>query len=156
MDAQAGFEIVLPYPPSTNELWEPDVVRSHAGRPIGAMRLTAKARKYKTDVGWLLKKAGVRKPITGRVAIEGTLHPKLPLDARERMRKFGDAWEDSVRCIDIDNARKVVFDALKGIAFVDDRFVWDDHFRRGEPLATPCLRIRIRAIPYHIPQMELL
>jgi len=149
------IDLDLPYPPSTNDLWEPFVVRGPKGRPIANMRLSAKAAGYKTTVGWLLRKAGVRKPIAGRVGIVVWLYPQEPADAIERMRKHGDAWDDSVRAIDLDNASKVLLDAMKGIAFTDDRMVWSLEMYRGEPKRHAYLRVVIRPIPYVQPQAEL-
>lgn len=149
------IELELPYPPSTNELWEPFVVRGPKGRPIPNMRLSAKAAAYKTTVGWLLRKAGVRKPIVGRVGIQVWLYPQEPADAIERKRKHGDAWDDTVRALDLDNASKVLLDSLKGIAFTDDRMVWSLEMYRGEPKRQACLRVVIRHIPYDEPQSEL-
>jgi len=149
------IELDLPYPPSTNELWEPGVVRGPKGRPIATMRLSSKAAAYKTTVGWLLRKAGVRKPIEGRVAIVVWLYPQAPADAELRMRKHGDAWDDTVRAIDLDNASKVLLDAMKGIAFTDDRMVWSLEMYRGEPKRHAYLRVVVRSIPYVKPQTEL-
>jgi crossover junction endodeoxyribonuclease RusA len=38
-----------------------------------------------------------------------------------------------VQCIDLDNARKVLYDALKDVAFGDDKWVRADSAERMEP-----------------------
>ena len=42
-------------------------------------------------------------------------------------------WDDSVQCIDLDNAQKVMFDALKGVVFVDDDMIFRINGQRAEP-----------------------
>jgi len=61
------------------------------------------------------------------------LYPKRPLDYAKRAQKFGENWDDSVMCLDIDNARKVLYDSLKGIAIEDDKWIWSDSANRCEP-----------------------
>lgn len=126
------IEIELPYPPSTNDLWQP-VIRRVNGKATATLVLSAKAKRYKVDCGWFAKKAGVRKPLAGLVQIEARLYPVRPEDWRERQRKYGDAWDVDVRCIDADNGVKVAIDGLKQIAFGDDRYVWRYTIERMEP-----------------------
>lgn len=42
-------------------------------------------------------------------------------------------WDDDVQCIDLDNARKVLDDALIGVAYVDDAWIWRSDGERMEP-----------------------
>jgi crossover junction endodeoxyribonuclease RusA len=61
------------------------------------------------------------------------LYPKRPQDWAKRAAKDPDNWDDTVQCIDLDNARKILYDALKGIAFTDDGRVFEDTGKRMEP-----------------------
>jgi crossover junction endodeoxyribonuclease RusA len=83
------------------------------------------------------------------------LFPKMPQDARQRMRKLGDQWEDGVSCIDLDNSLKILLDAMKGRVFIDDCFVWRLHAERGEPKLEACVEVTIERIPYIKPQQSL-
>lgn len=49
------------------------------------------------------------------------------------MRKAGAVWDDTVQCLDLDNAQKVVLDSLKEVVFEDDRWGREIHARRAEP-----------------------
>lgn len=120
--------VTLPYPISSNKYWRP----VHIGNHITIVP-TKDAKDYKKEVGWLLLAAGVRKPITGRVSIDIKLYPKRPLDFKKRMRDAGGAWDDTVMCIDLDNANKVLLDALKGVAIEDDKWVRSIVAERMEP-----------------------
>jgi crossover junction endodeoxyribonuclease RusA len=123
-----AITVTLPYPISANRYWRSFPLN---GRTMTAP--TSEAKAYKRDVAWLLKSAGIRKPIDGRVHVHIDLYPKRPLDWQARMRKFGAAWDDTVQCLDVDNARKVLYDSLKGIAIVDDKWIWSDSATRREP-----------------------
>lgn len=83
--------ITLPIPPSANRYW-----RNCRGRMV----VSKEAKDYKERVGWLLK-AEHCQPISG------------PIDARIKVFR-------ARRAGDLDNFLKVIFDALKGIAFADD------------------------------------
>jgi crossover junction endodeoxyribonuclease RusA len=80
-----------------------------------------------------VKKAGIRTPLSGRVAIGIQLYPKRPQDWEKRARKAPLSWDDDVLCIDLDNANKVLLDALKGIAIDDDKWVRRIVSERMEP-----------------------
>ncbi|MBJ9695738.1 RusA family crossover junction endodeoxyribonuclease [Burkholderia cenocepacia] len=120
--------LVLPYPPSANRYWRTRVVKN-----IAMTYVSTEAKAFKEQVGWVCRAAGVREPITGRVAIAYTLYPHRPQDWQTRQRKHGAAWDDTVQCIDLDNAQKVLLDALKGIAFEDDAWVRRITAERAEP-----------------------
>lgn len=124
----AGLTITLPYPISANKYWRPVPVN---GRSM--IVPTKEAKAYKQEVMWLFRAAGVRSPCPGRVQIHIDIYPQRPKDWQTRMRKFGANWDDTVQCIDIDNARKVLYDAFKGVAIVDDKWVWSDSARRCVP-----------------------
>jgi crossover junction endodeoxyribonuclease RusA len=42
-------------------------------------------------------------------------------------------WDDTVQCIDLDNAQKIMFDALQGTVFGDDKNIRVIHACRGIP-----------------------
>ena len=121
--------VTLPYPISANRYWRSRVIKPRSGPEIVSTYVSTEAKAYKQEVGWLLRAAGVRQPIAGRVAVAYTLYPHRPQDWKTRQRKLGAMWDDSVQCIDLDNAQKVLLDALKGLAFDDDAWV-----RKGRAL----------------------
>lgn len=122
--------LTLPWPVSANRYWRSFVPRGHT-RAI--VTLSDEAKLYRESVGWIVKKAGVRDPIAGRVAIEVQLYPQRPQDWAKRARANPQAWDDDVRCIDLDNAIKVMLDAIKGVAIEDDRWVRRLVAERMEP-----------------------
>lgn len=121
--------LTLPMPPSSNRYWRTTVRGSFVSTYV-----SAEAKEFKEKVGWLCKAAGIRAPLTGRVRINVELYPARPLDWAKRVKKLGATWDDGVRCIDLDNANKVLLDALKGVAIVDDGWpVRSLHCDRMEP-----------------------
>lgn len=136
-DLVAGLaypKLVLPYPISANIYWSNRVVKSKkTGKHIVLTFVTDEARAYKQQVGLMVLAAGIRKPIDGRVAVHIRVYPQRPQDWLKRMQKDPDGWSDSVRCIDLDNARKVLYDALKDIAFADDKWIKQDSGEIMEP-----------------------
>jgi len=130
----------LPYPPSANRYWRSFVPRGHQRTVV---TLSEEARVYKSTVGWLARKAGVVKPIAGRVAVFFTLFPQRPLDWERRARRDPDGWDDDVRCIDLDNANKVLLDALKAVVFEDDRWVRRIEAERAEPDGQARVLVRV-------------
>lgn len=132
--AGAGhYTLTLPYPISANRYWASRTVTPRGGKPFTTTYVTKEAQAYKAQVQKLALVAGVRKPIAGRVRVELTLYPNRPLDWKTRMRKAGAAWDDTVQCLDLDNAQKVVLDSLKDVVFQDDAWVWEIQARRAEP-----------------------
>ncbi len=137
--------IVLPYPVSANRYWQTRVIRK--GTTSMAMTyVSTEAKAFKERVGWLAKAAGVRSPIAGRVAIAYTLHPHRPQDWARRAKRDPMAWDDTVQCIDLDNAQKVLLDALKGVAIEDDRWVRSINAQRGEPVEGGKLVVTITSL----------
>ena len=122
------IQLVLPYPLSANKYWRP----VHIGNHITIVP-TKDAKEYKTEVQWRARAAGVRTPIIGRVAVDVKLYPHRPLDYKKRMRDFGASWDDSVMCIDLTNAEKVLLDALNGVAYEDDKRIFRYSAERMEP-----------------------
>ena len=154
-----SITLVLPYPISANDYWRTRTVKPKTGPSFISTYVTPEARAYKEDCGWRAKAAGVRAPLIGRVLVHIELYPHRPLDYVTRMRDSGDAWDNDVRCMDLDNARKVLFDALKGVVFEDDRWVWHDSAIRCEPDAHGArvvVRIETYVRPVPVEQLTLL
>lgn len=122
--------LTLPYPVSANVYWRSFV-------PPGGKRaithVSNEAKAYRRQVEQACMLAGIREPLKGRIAMAVRLFPARPQDWARRARKLGACWDDDVRCIDLDNANKVLLDALKGIAFEDDRWVRRLQAERMEP-----------------------
>lgn len=152
------FTVTLPYPISANRYWATRVFTPKAGgRPQAMTYVTPEARAYKQRVGWMVKAAGLRAPIVGRVAVHIALYPNRPQDWQTRQRKFGSAWDDTVQCIDLGNAEKVLSDALKDVAFGDDKWLRDIHLVRMEPDAGDArVVVTITALATEQPQADLL
>lgn len=125
--------VTLPVPISANEIWRSRIVHPKGGKPVVSTYLSPEAKAYKETVGWLLKEQGVRQAMPGRMTVHLRLYPSRPKDYRTRMRKNGDLWDDTVRRLDLDNARKLVYDALKDIAFADDKCIFRDSGEVMEP-----------------------
>jgi crossover junction endodeoxyribonuclease RusA len=147
--------ITLPYPPSANRYWRSRVIAVPGKPPIVSTYVSPEAKTYKSEVQWLCRAAGIRAPLAGRIAIAYTLYPKRPQDYKTRQRKLGDAWQDTVQCIDLDNAQKVLLDALKGVAFDDDVWVRKILAERAEPDGEDRLVVTITPIETPQPQTVL-
>lgn len=143
--------LVLPYPVSANRYWRTRVVKG-----IAMTYVSTEAKDYKREVAWLVKAAGIRQPINGRVAVSYVLYPKRPLDWSKRASKDPLGWDDTVACIDLDNAQKVLLDALKGVAFDDDKWVRRIEAIRAEPDGEARLVVTIRPIAQESVQGALL
>lgn len=89
--------VSLPYPVSANRYW-----RSYAVKGRAMVVVSDEAKSYRSQCGWIAKAAGMRTPLEGEIELTIALVPANRV------------------CMDLDNALKVVIDALKGIAFVDD------------------------------------
>lgn len=114
--------LILPYPISANRYWATRTVPAKGARKAMAMTyVTPEAKAYKSTVEAICAAAGVRRPLPGCVRIDVQLFPHRPLDWKTRQRKLGAAWDDGVQCLDLDNANKVLLDALKGVAIEDDK-----------------------------------
>ena len=108
------IRLTLPIPPSSNRYWATRVMGRRA-----ITYVTSEAKAYRDDVAWRARLAGVQ-PIKGRVALTVRLYPHRPKDWQKRQRKDPETWDDSVQCIDLGNAEKVLSDALNGVAWIDD------------------------------------
>lgn len=130
--------LTLPYPISANRYW-----RSRAVKGVSMTYVSPEAMAYKQQVAWLAEEAGIRKPIAGRVAVSYTLYPKRPQDWAKRAEKNPLGWDDTVACLDLDNAQKVLMDALKGVVIEDDKWVRRIEAERAEPDGDARLVVRI-------------
>ncbi|MCG5259764.1 RusA family crossover junction endodeoxyribonuclease [Cupriavidus gilardii] len=147
-----AITLTLPYPVSANRYWRTYMPR---GFKAPVTTLSAEAKAYKQEVGWLARAAGVHAPIVGRVAVAYTLYPNRSQDWQKRMRRDGARWDDTVQCIDLDNAQKVLMDALKGIVFEDDRWVRRITAERAEPDGEARLVVTVSALEAEIVQAGL-
>jgi crossover junction endodeoxyribonuclease RusA len=149
------IQLTLPYPISANRYWETRVIKAKAtGRMMAMTYVSKEAKEFKEHVGWLARAAGVRAPIGGRVAITYTLHPHRPLDYLRRMKRDPAGWEDTVQCIDLDNAQKVLLDALKGVVIEDDRWVRSISAARGVPIEGGCLIVTVSPVTVVVEQAQ--
>lgn len=125
--------LVLPYPISANRYWASRVIRVKATRKWMAMTyVTPEAQEYKDQVAKIAIAAGVR-PLECRVNFSLALYPERPQDWAKRAQRNPDTWDDSVRCMDVLNADKVLCDALNGVAWLDDKQIWRARQERCEP-----------------------
>ena len=85
------------------------------------MYLSADAKAFKADVQAIAMRAGLRKPISGRIELLVQLYPQRPQDWAKRVKRDPFNWDDDVRCIDLGNCEKVLSDAFNGVAWVDDK-----------------------------------
>lgn len=105
--------IVLPYPISANRYW-----RNFRGRMV----VSSEAKAYKKQVQWAFSAFGIE-PAKGEVSLAIKLHPKLTTKGAA-----------SRTIIDLDNCIKVVFDALQGVLYVNDKQVKKLTAEVGEPV----------------------
>lgn len=146
--------LTLPYPVSANRYWRTFLPKGHS-RPVTIPSDEAKA--YRESVKWEASRRGISTPIMGRVRIGIELFPKRPQDWAKRAAKDPQTWDDTVQCVDLDNANKVLLDALKGVAIEDDKWVRELHAVRREPDGDARVVVTITqlAVPYS-PQASLL
>lgn len=108
--------LVLPYPISANRYWK-TAARGHRA----VTYVSKEAEQYKAAVRACAFERGISKPLPiGRVHVDIALYPHRPQDWLKRARLNPETWDDSVQCIDLDNARKVLYDSLKGTVLADD------------------------------------
>ncbi len=151
------FRATLPYPPSANEYWRFRTITPKGKPSFVSMHVSHAGKQFKDSAGWLLKAAGIKQPIAGRVRVDLQLWPNRPQDWATRMRKDPLYWADTVQRLDLDNCRKAVYDALKEIAFGDDKCVWQDSGEVMEPDGRDaCVVVTITQLVKHHPQEALL
>jgi crossover junction endodeoxyribonuclease RusA len=117
-------KLTLPYPVSANRYWRSFVPR---GYKRALVVVSDEAKAYIREVGLEAKRQGLRKPATGLVSLIVRLIPANRV------------------CMDLDNALKVVIDALKGIAYADDADVFKIVAERADPDGHARLEIEIDA-----------
>lgn len=145
------IRLTLPYPLSANRYWRPVKLG-----PRISIVPTKEAKAFRAEIAALCRAQGVRAPLAGRVHIDVQLYPARPQDWQRRQRLDGAAWDDTVRCIDIDNANKVLLDALKDVAIEDDKWVRRLTSERMEPDGEARVVVTITAIPVAQAQVDLL
>lgn len=146
--------LTLPYPISLNRYQRNQVVRK-AGRGEFVIPFpTKEAKAYKAEVKRIALALGVR-PILGPVEYEFELYPHLPLDWRKRAKLDPVWWDLTVQCLDLDNARKVLLDALNGIAWTDDSRIRRDPGEIMVPDGDARCVIRIKPFERKHPQEAL-
>jgi crossover junction endodeoxyribonuclease RusA len=146
-------KLVLPYPPSANRAWRTYMPKGFKA-PVTVV--SAEGKSYKAQVAWMCKAAGIKSPISGRVEVDIKLYPKRPQDWAKRAAKNPNCWDDDVQCLDLDNVNKVLFDALKGIAIEDDKWVRRLTSERMEPDGEARVVVTIRPLQVETPQAALL
>jgi len=145
------IRLTLPYPISANRYWRPVKLGAHI-----SIVPTKEAKDYRKAVAFLCSDQGVTKPIVGRVAVTLQLYPHRPLDWQKRQRQLGAAWDDTVQCIDLTNAEKVLMDALNGLAFEDDKRVFRYQAERMEPDGEARVIVTITPLAAPVVQGDLL
>ena len=115
--------LVLPYPVSANRYWR-SVVPTGWKRAIVFPSDEAKA--YRRKCAAALHQAGLQ-PVTFPITVKVRLYP------RDR------------RLLDLDNALKVTIDALKGVAYADDKQVWRIEAERMHVDGRPRVEVEIHA-----------
>ncbi len=133
-------QITLPYPIIANRYWRTFQPRGFR-TPVTVVSPEAKA--YKEQVAKIAWQSGFRGPISGRVSVHLKLYPKRPRDWKKREMADPNGWDQSVKCLDIDNARKVLYDALGGVLFEDDRWIWSDSAERKVPDGEPRVEVTV-------------
>jgi crossover junction endodeoxyribonuclease RusA len=149
------FDLTLPYPVSANRYWRTMPI----GGKKGARQIMIRSKEadaYRECVAWEASRRGIRAPIAGRVAINIRLYPQRPQDWAKRAARAPLSWDDDVRCIDLDNANKVLLDALKGVAIEDDRWVRVLSSERMEPDEKGArVEVRVMRLTTESPQASL-
>ena len=92
----------------------------------GRQHLTTEARDYLTHAGWVAR-SQVDAPLSGKVAITVRIY---------RPRKRGD----------IDNGLKLMFDALNGIVYEDDKQIVELHVYRHDDKANPRVELSVMEV----------
>ena len=120
--------LTLPYPISANRYWRP----VNLGKHISIVP-TKEAKQYIAEVSRIARMAGISVPFDSRVKMVIKLYPHRPLDWQKRMRLHGAEWDNTVQCIDLGNCEKVLSDALQGVIYTDDKWIWSEVKDRMEP-----------------------
>lgn len=153
------IELVLPYPISVNRYWVNRIAKVKHGPRAGESYMARMGSKeglaYKAEVQRIALEQRV-KPIIGPVEYDFELYPQRPKDWERRARKDPVWWDLTVQCMDLDNARKVLLDALNGVAWTDDSRIRRDPGEIMIPDGEARCVIRIRPYVRQHPQTSLL
>lgn len=122
----SAAKLILPYPPSANRYW-----RHHKGRVV----VSDEAILFRRNTWALAKAAGIR-IVNSNVSVIVDLAPVATKRPSKSARP---------RCIDLDNALKVVLDALQGIAYGDDSQIIEITARRVAPVPGGALTVTVVA-----------
>lgn len=131
-----SYTLTLPYPVSSNRYYR---------RVRHMMILSKEAKEFKAQVLQITKDACVGDPILGRVSVHIDMYPKRPKDWAKRARVDPLYWDNNVTRIDLDNARKAIYDSLKNIVFEDDKLVFTDSGDILTPDGEARVVVRIRS-----------
>lgn len=110
------IRLTLDMPPSANRYWR--------SNPRGGVYVSEEARTYKADVAVMAHAQGLRDALAGDVAVTVRVF---------RAQRSGD----------LDNRLKVLLDALRGVAYGDDKQVIEIHAFRFEDKANPRVEVEI-------------
>lgn len=150
------IRLTLPFPVSANRYWRTRVIPARGSQPaIVQTYVSPEAKAYREQVGWLVKAAGITKPLGGKLDVRVKLYPHRPLDYATRMRKLGADWDMTVQCMDLTNAEKVLLDALNTLAIEDDGLIWHYEADRMEPDGQARVVLTIEPIPALVLQEPL-
>ena len=138
-----AIELTLPYPVSANRYWATRLVKPRVGKARAMTYVTPDACAYKAQVAAIARSAGVLEPLKWRFHLDRWLYPHRPLDHAARLRRLGEYWDDDVRCIDLGNAEKILSDALQGVLFTDDRWLWSGTEQRMTPDGEARIVVRV-------------
>lgn len=145
--------LVLPYPVSANRYWRSFVPR---GAQRAIVTLSDEAKAYKNAVRACAFERGIKQPFACRVSMTIDLYPHRPKDWLKRSQRDPETWDDTVSCIDLGNAGKVLEDALQGIIYDDDKRIWDQRRRRMVPDGEGRVVVTIRPLTIERAQAQLL
>ena len=107
------MNLALPYPISANRYWRSfSIKRKGSNAYSSIVTVSDEAKAYKSQVGWIARAAGMRKPSENPMELRLTLCP--------RRNKDGSA---SAVVLDLSNCLKVAEDALQGVVYVNDKQV---------------------------------
>jgi crossover junction endodeoxyribonuclease RusA len=147
------MKLVLPYPVSANRYWN-SFNDPRTGRAITIV--STEAKRYRRQVKIMAYDQGLREPYPHRVFVRLELYPGRPQDADKRIRGNPLYWDDDVRCVNLDNAWKVLMDALNGVVFVDDKWLWKQEGERMEPDGEARIELAVEPIVRVSPQRCLI
>jgi len=119
------LRFTLPYPPSQNRYWRSRAVRIN-GKWVSQTYVSTEAKQYKAAVRGLVSAMRLAPfPADVEIAVEVMLY---------RPRRVGD----------VDNRVKVLFDALNGVAYADDKQIKKYAVERFEDKTFPRVEIFLK------------